>query len=201
MKRLNTEVSAIYRPLKLWFELAESVHACLHPADAWQRSLRLTFRRLDLGDAWHVRQVRPANLKNMALRPPSKDYKFEDPIFCRDFTDALSFLVVKPPMNILNIGANRGDEISALLQYVGTVDGMKCVGLDHSASAIERARQRFLQQDVSFLNADLRELDNVHLGRNDLIIAMNTLHSPDLDGHGLLRRLIKHNLAPAVAFC
>jgi hypothetical protein len=71
------------------------------------------------------------------------------------------------------------------------------VGVDHSPSAIEVAKRRF-KGDSRFQMylGELRALESLALGWFDVLLSINTLQSPQLDGHTLVRRLITRYLTP-----
>ena len=110
--------------------------------------------------------------------------KLEDPDFLVDFADALAR--VGPYRRVLDLGVNTGDEL-ALLDPTAAL-----VGIDHSASAIAVARERFPRAE--FHVADVNALPP--LGEFDLVLSLNTLQSPTVDDRELLRRITQHHLAP-----
>ena len=71
---------------------------------------------------------------------------------------------------------------------------MRFLGIDHSKTAIKTAQARFEQRNVEFRLGDLRTLTEMDLGFFDLIIALNTLQSPELDGQAIVRDLTAHHL-------
>ncbi|MEE2787733.1 MAG: class I SAM-dependent methyltransferase [Myxococcota bacterium] len=194
-------VPHVYRPLKTWVEVAESVGGRLQtPHGCDDGYLRLTIRLLNANHSWHLCQGRSgAHEKYGADSEFQRIHKFEDPIFSRDFSDALDFLQLSGPMRVLNIGVNRGDELLALYEWLASarIHGVESVGIDHSQSAIELARQRLSDLDVTLVAADIRQLDPSEMGDFHLIIGLNVLQSPDLDGHATLRMLMRKMLKPS----
>jgi len=126
--------------------------------------------------------------------------KFERPHDLAAFQDALEWIRLPDDAQVVSLGVNRGDELHLLWETLQTTcPPARLLGIDHSASAIEYARNRMPSAPFEFRRADLNE-DNVLRGeRFDAVLALNTLHSPKLDGRALLRRIVKDHLNPTGA--
>lgn len=118
--------------------------------------------------------------------------KFADPDHLVAFERALGFIKPGAQPRILAVGAHRGDELAMCARLLGPCAAL--VGLDHSPSAIEQARALHPAPPFRFVCADLR--DPIAEGRFDLLLAINVLQSPALDGSAVLKRLVKDHLAP-----
>ena len=70
------------------------------------------------------------------------------------------------------------------------------LGIDHCPSALMHARSTYPTPPFDFIQADLNDLTVLEQSHFDLVIALNTLHSPHLDGRALLRRVVKKHLTP-----
>lgn len=117
--------------------------------------------------------------------------KFADPDHLIGFERALGFVKPRANARVLAVGAHRGDELVMCARLIGPCAAL--VGVDHSATAIAAAQAAHPAPPYRFVQADLR--DPLALGRFDLILAINVLQSPALDGGAVLRRLIRDHLA------
>jgi 2-polyprenyl-3-methyl-5-hydroxy-6-metoxy-1,4-benzoquinol methylase len=186
-------VRYIHRPLRVWVDLAERLGLrLLLPRPLAPPLVRLTFEPLVTEARLRPTSDDPTE-RYGADSPFARISKLEDPGFVIDFAEALSRITFPAAPRILDLGVNTGDEL-ALLDHVPNAT---LVGIDHSASAIAVAQERFPDADLRV--ADLNALPSLHLGHFDLVIAMSTLQSPGVDDRELLRRIVQNHLAPTGA--
>jgi len=69
---------------------------------------------------------------------------------------------------------------------------MRLVGIDHSKSALEFAKNRF--PDALFYQEDINRLDELKLEASDLIISIGTLQSPSINYKPFLMSLVQNHL-------
>lgn len=187
----------VHRPWRVWVELADrlGLRMCT-PKPIEPPLLELRFERLAVA------------------QPPSDDprekygtasefariRKGEEPSFLLDFADALARVSPAPDARILSLGVNAGDELALLLELQPTLrEQASFVGVDHSATAVARARERFPAARHRFIEADLASLASLELGRFDLVLALDVLQSPGVDSDALLRQLVQAQVAPSGA--
>jgi trans-aconitate methyltransferase len=72
---------------------------------------------------------------------------------------------------------------------------MHFVGIDHAKSALEEARERFPETNVTFHAHDINQLETLDLGTFDLLISIGTLQSPGIHFKPLLMNLVQHYLS------
>ncbi len=108
--------------------------------------------------------------------------------------DALARVAPRAGARVLDLGVNTGDELALLLALAPSLHDATFVGIDHSASAIARARERY--PAMQFHVADLSTLGALDLGRFDLVISIGTLHSPGIDDREVIRQIVQNHLAP-----
>lgn len=190
-----------HRSLAGWVMLAEELGAVLlTPRPAGPGRVLLGLRRLDRHASWQTGGAASGDPEKYgAASAFARIRKFEEPPFLHAFTRAIDFVDPAPGARILALGCNRGDELDAL-RRLRPDHRLDCVGVDHAASAIEQARR--LHPGMRFIAADLNRLDAPPLaavGRFDLILALNVLHSPSVDGKAILQRLVAAHLTPAGA--
>ncbi len=117
--------------------------------------------------------------------------KLEEPGFVLDLREALERCALVPDARVLDLGCNTGDELELVYEAAPQA---QIVGVDHAATAIARARERFPR--ATFHAADLAALASLALGRFDLVMSIDTLQSSGLDDRALLRQLVQDHLAP-----
>jgi SAM-dependent methyltransferase len=182
-----------YRSFSVWVGLAESLGARLGtPEPVGVGFVRLHLRPLDPARSWH-RTARPAGdpEKYGADTDFARTDKFEDPAFLRAWDDALDLLDPPPNARILSLGCHTGAELAHLTHRCPSGS---LVGVDHSPTAIACARARHSDERFQFVEGDLRDLPGLDLGRFDLVIAINVLHSPALPGQAIFRKLVADHL-------
>jgi 2-polyprenyl-3-methyl-5-hydroxy-6-metoxy-1,4-benzoquinol methylase len=189
----------VHRPFRVWVDLAERLGLRLGtPARIDPPFVRIAFERLD--DAARVggEAVDPTEKYGTASEF-ARISKLEDPGFVVDMTEALRRVALDPGARVLDLGVNTGDELELLLAREPALRDAKLVGIDHSASALAHARERFAGRNVELHEADLNALPSLRLGRFDLVLSIGTLQSPGIDDRELLRRIVQDHLEPTGA--
>ncbi|HEX7837580.1 MAG TPA: class I SAM-dependent methyltransferase [Kofleriaceae bacterium] len=184
----------VHRPFRVWVDLAERLGLRLQtPRPGPPPLIELRFEPLARAPALRDTSTE----KYGAASAFARIDKREDPGFVLDLADALDRVALGPAPRILDLGVNTGDEL-ALVLALAPRDAAEIVGIDHSASALAVARERFAGRVrlVRLIEADLNHLAGVALGRFDLVISIGTLQSPGLDDRALLRRVVQDHLAP-----
>ncbi|MEA1892411.1 MAG: methyltransferase domain-containing protein [Campylobacterota bacterium] len=136
----------------------------------------------------------------------SEKYGVQSEFFCIDKTlqfsflyhyeHALEFINIKDKKRVLNLGINRGDEFRVIKELVGDEDfkQIKLLGIDYSNSVIEFAKQDFKEDNVEFTCKDINKLQELSLGRFDLIISIGTLQSSNINFNATLMSLYQNYL-------
>lgn len=187
----------VHRPLRSWCDLAEGLSCrLLTPRGVDATHVRLTFEPLGEEASWHggAREEAPAHERYGAASDFARVRKFEDAGFLLPWLEAVGRLELPPGARVLDLGVNRGDELAAFTR----VDGVRFVGVDHSASALQEARRAFPDARHAFVQADLNALPK-DLGRFHAVVSVGTLQSPGVDDRALLRRLVQEHLEPQAA--
>ena len=187
----------LHRPLRVWVDLAERLGLRLcTPRVAADGLVKLRFEKLDP----HARLGGAAGTEKYGVDSEfARVTKLEDPGFVIDMTEALERVALPAHARVLDLGVNTGDELELLMQRVPALREAAIVGVDHSASAIAQAKERFAGKDVKLHEADINALASLGLGRFDLVLSIGTLQSPGIDDRDVLRRIVQDHLAPAGA--
>ncbi len=192
-----------YRSLRAWTELTQVLEANFSIEAISDSFYDILLCKRELKpETWHKQALPSGNPEKYGQQSKySRICKLEEP---RQLNSLLKVaqLIKKQSLNkCLAIGCNQGDELLGL--WLGLNEQQKAsaqfTGLDHSASAIKAARLKYpteLYPQFNFEVADARCLDLAHYAQLDLLIALNILHSPALDGHQLFKSWVKNLLNP-----
>ena len=185
-----------YRDYQTWTDLAEVMGLALcTPKPAGPGLVRMRMRKLS-HQGWHQAAAASGHREKYGSQTDySRIRRCEEPTFLRSLEQSLRFLSPPPGGRVLSIGCNQGDELSLIdaLLRAGQRAPSQLVGLDHSASAIAAGQARLTDPRYQLHCADLAA--PLPVGRHDVIIAINVLHSPSLDGQAILSRLLREHRA------
>jgi hypothetical protein len=189
----------VHRPLRVWVDLAERMGLRLAtPRPDGEGLLLLQLSPLDERARWEPDDDVPASEKYGVGSGYQRISKLEDPGLVLDLADALERVAPGPGARVLDLGVNTGDELvllASLCPELGRSGSF--VGVDHSASALAVARERFAGPQSRFVQADLADLPALELGGPfDLVLGLNTLQSPGVDDRALLRHVVQQRLSP-----
>lgn len=123
--------------------------------------------------------------------------KSEEVSFLYYFYEALKFVNIQKRQSILNIGVNKGDEFSVMKETLSLEEFKRknLLGIDYSQSAISYAKDQFLDYDnVEFLCADINKLEDIELGRFDLLVSIGTLQSSNINFNAKFMELYQNHL-------
>jgi SAM-dependent methyltransferase len=187
----------LYRSYKAWSDLGE-ILLCrmLTPKIAAEHTVYITYEKLDLSDSFHHSDAKEEKYGTASRF--SAIHKNEEPAFLAPYSRALRSVKAGERKRILNLGINTGDEFDLIRTLVPaeTYQQIELIGIDHSQSAIEAARERFNEGNATFYVHDINNLASLNLGRFDLIITIGTLQSPGIDFKPLFMQLVQEYLTP-----
>lgn len=118
--------------------------------------------------------------------------------FLYHYKKALEFVNFKGKKRVLNLGVNRGDEFSVIKEMLDEKEfcGIEFIGIDYSTSAIEFAKKEFSQhENVEFICHDINALEELELGRFDLIVSIGTLQSSNIEFNATFMSIYQNYLA------
>jgi hypothetical protein len=109
-------------------------------------------------------------------------HKNEEPTFVIPYIHALKLAKLQNKSRILNLGINSGDEFAVIEEVFNNSSHIEFIGIDYCQSAINEAKERFkTKENFKFYAHDINALEELNLGRFDLIISIGTLQSSNLD--------------------
>ncbi|MDP1785669.1 MAG: methyltransferase domain-containing protein [Sulfuricurvum sp.] len=187
----------LYRSYKALSDLGEILFCrMLTPKILSDHTVQITYEKLDLSDSFHhsdAKEEKYGTASRFAVI-----HKNEEPAFLAPYLRALRNVRVGEKKRILNLGINTGDEFDLIRRILPTdfYETIELIGIDHSSSAIEHARERFSEGNATFYVHDINDLASLDLGRFDLIITIGTLQSPGIEFKLLFMKLVQEYLSP-----
>ncbi|ABB43442.1 conserved hypothetical protein [Sulfurimonas denitrificans DSM 1251] len=142
----------------------------------------LRFQKLHLESSFHK-----ADKSSEKYGADSEFFKIDKTAqfsFLYHYQKALEFIDIKSKKRVLNLGVNRGDEFRVIKEMLSCEEFelTEFVGVDYSTSAIEYAKDDFLDdKNVKFICHDINRLCELDLGEFDLIISIGTLQSSNIE--------------------
>ena len=114
--------------------------------------------------------------------------------FLYHYQQALKFVNIADKKRVLNLGINKGDEFEVIKDLLGMNEfkDKEFVGVDYSNSAIEYAKKNI--SHVKFICHDINNLNELDLGRFDLIVSIGTLQSSSLSFNATFMKIYQNYL-------
>ena len=183
------------RSYKNWVDLAQKLHCkMLTPTQASKHTIILHFQKLNSDDSFH-KVIKDKEEKYGQESIFSQIHKNEESSFIYYYLEALKNVHLDKRVKILNLGVNSGDEFTALQQSTKEFKNLKLVGIDYCSSAIQAAKETFKEhKNISFYQHDITQLQDLNLGKFDLIVSIGTLQSSNLEYKSLLMSIVQNQL-------
>lgn len=187
----------IYRGYKAWSDLAELLMCkMLTPKDSSYPLVTISYKKLEIQNSFHLDKNVKKEEKYGVNSEFSKIHKMEEPAFLYYYTQALRNVHLENRSKVLNLGINTGDEFQVIKNQldIKKYDEMEFLGIDHSVSAIGHASTLFPEDNVQFYAHDINTIDELKLGRFDLLISIGTLQSPSINFKPFFMSLVQNYL-------
>lgn len=188
----------LYRGYKAWSDLAELLFCRMRtPVAAQAHTVIISFEKLAVKDSFHISDEENKAEKYGVSSAFFEINKNEEPAFVWPYRQALKSVKIHNRKRILDLGVSGGNEFHLIKESVEAevFDTMEFVGIDHSASAIAFAKERFPEENMRFIEQDINTLDQLNLGRFDLIISIGTFQSPGIDFKPFFMSLVQNYLS------
>lgn len=188
-----------HHSLKAWNGLAELLGCrMLIPLVTSNNTVIIRYQKLLSEESFHTSTLPNDDIteKYGSDSKFSKINKLEEPTFAWAYLKSLEAVRIQERKAVLDLGINQGDEFAGIkdLLALEVFKGIDFVGIDHSSSALDRARVLLPYPNIEFIRCDINELDNLKLTKQDLIISIGTLQSPNIDTKPLLMSLVQEYL-------
>ena len=187
----------IHRGYKAWTDLSELLMCqMLTPKEGEYPLVTLRFRKLETQNSFHLDTESPKEEKYGLGSQFSAIHKMEEPAFLYYYTQALKNAKLAERTRVLNLGINTGDEFSVIKNILDTnkYQNIDFVGIDHSKSAIDYASTVFKEKNVTLYAHDINALDDLDIGKFDLLISIGTLQSPSINFKPFFMSLVQNYL-------
>jgi len=191
------QIPYCYRGYKAWVNLAELHHCKMcTPLKLTKHTIQLTFQKLNKEKSFHTTIIKNREEKYGTTSSFFKINKNEEPTFLNAYHKALQAVKIEHRTHILNLGINKGDEFELIEQMVNKqiFQKMKLIGIDHSQSALDFAKERFSEKNTAFYKQDINKIAELNLEPSDLIISIGTLQSPSINYKPFLMSLVQNHL-------
>ena len=186
----------IYRSYKAWSDLSELLFCKFFISELKFNTVVLKFKKLDRIDSFHKDINDEKNEKYGENSTFFRINKNEEPSFLYAYMNALKNVNIEEKKSVLNLGINKADEFELIKNLINEdiFSKIDFVGVDYSKSAIEFAKKRFPQENLTFYNHDINKLSELKLKKADLLISIGTLQSSGLNFKLLFMDLIQNYL-------
>lgn len=186
----------IYRSYKAWSDLSELLFCKFFISELKFNTVVLKFKKLDRIDSFHKDINDEKNEKYGENSTFFRINKNEEPSFLYAYMNALKNVNIEEKKSVLNLGINKADEFELIKNLINEdiFSKIDFVGVDYSKSAIEFAKKRFPEENLTFYNHDINKLSELKLKKADLLISIGTLQSSGLNFKLLFMDLIQNYL-------
>lgn len=185
----------IYRSYKAWNDLASKLFCrVLTPNKVSEELVELTFEKLNLNDSFHKEKIDKEEKygKDSTFSLINKN---EEPEVLFSYLKALDHVKIGKRKRVLNLGVNSGEEFELIKEYCHEFKDIEFIGIDYCTSAINLAKEKFIKdRNVEFYAYDINNLNELDLGKFDLIISIGTLQSTNLDFNNIFMNIVQNYL-------
>lgn len=188
----NTEY--IYRSLKAYTDLSELLFCkMLLPIPKNEKMVSIRFKKLLKEQSFH--NDADSTEKYGVDSHFAQIHKNEEPAFLMHYVKALQNVKINQRVRILNLGVNSGEEFEVIVKMADNIENLELIGIDYSHSAINQAKEQFKSYpNIQFIQHDINQLQELDLGKFDLIITIGTLQSSNLDFKTTFMSLVQNYL-------
>lgn len=184
----------VYRSYKVWNDLANILKCkMLTPRFVHKHFVQITYKKLNEEISFH--KTDDSTEKYGVDSEFSKINKNEEISFIHYYTQALKNVSYEKRLKILNLGVNDASEIDVLKKIDKNFKVREIIGIDYSQSAINSAKQKYKDyKNAEFYCADINNLEELNLGKFDLIITIGTLQSSNLEFNKTFMNIVQNHL-------
>ena len=183
--------------MKYWVEIADILKCkMLFPKIDDNNIILIRYQKLNQLESFHNNNASDKIESKYGIDSTfSTINKLNEPSFLYYYKQALNNVNINKRIRILNLGINSGDEFEVIKNHATNFTNLELVGIDYCTSAINSAKEKFSNySNISFVTADINELDRLNLGVFDLIITIGTLQSTSLNFKIIFQSIIQNLL-------
>ncbi len=180
---------------KSWVDFAQIFYLKMLTPHLENDIIILKFQKLDTSNSFHKNKT----LSNEKYGVDSEFFDIDKTnyfSFVHYYTKALEFINIKQKQRILNLGINKGDEFKVIKNMLNNenLSNKEFIGIDYSQSIIDYAQNNFTTSNFNFLCHDINKLEELNLGKFDLIISIGTLQSSNINFKTVFMNLYQNYL-------
>ena len=179
---------------KALVDIAQILYCKVLPPKIIDEKNIILFQKLDSNNSFH-NNTNDVEDKYGSTSSFSTIDKTSQPSFMVHYLKALQSVGINTRIRVLNLGVNSGDEFKVIKKYSQNFTNLELVGVDYCASAIQKAQEKFKDDsNVVFKEADINKLEELSLGKFDLIITIGTLQSTNIDFNKTVMNIVQNYL-------
>ncbi len=179
---------------KALVDIAQILYCKVLPPKIIDEKNIILFQKLDHNNSFH-NNTNDIEDKYGSTSSFSTIDKTSQPSFMVHYLKALESVGINTRIRVLNLGVNSGDEFEVIKKYSQNFTNLELVGVDYCASAIQKAQEKFKDDsNVVFKEADINKLEELNLGKFDLIITIGTLQSTNIDFNKTVMNIVQNYL-------
>ena len=165
--------------IKAFVDLAQIYKMKLVLISQKNKGVELSFKKLNENSSFH--KEKQSSEKYGVDSDFFKIDKISQFSFLYYYQEALNFCDIKSKNKILNIGINKGDEFEVIKNMLSKEEfkNKEFIGIDYSKTIIKYAQDKFPQ--AKMIEADINKLQDINIGRFDMIISIGTLQSSNIN--------------------
>jgi 2-polyprenyl-3-methyl-5-hydroxy-6-metoxy-1,4-benzoquinol methylase len=169
-----------------WSSLAHLLKCrMLTPVPAEDGTVKIAFQKLDISNSFHLEKGYDTH------NTFARTNKLEEPDFVYYYLQALEEVQIKHRKRLLDLGMHDGSEL-VFVEDMLPKGSISMTGIEIEQSALKQAATRLPQH--TFYRHDINKIQDLCLGRFDLILSIATLQSPSVDTKPLVMDLIQNHL-------
>ncbi len=178
--------------IKAFIDLAQIYKMKLVLINQKNKGVELSFKKLNENSSFH--KEKQSSEKYGVDSDFFKIDKISQFSFLYYYQEALNFCDIKSKNKILNIGINKGDEFEVIKNMLSKEEfkNKEFVGIDYSKTIIKYAQDKFPQ--AKMIEANINKLQDINIGRFDMIISIGTLQSSNINFNPIFMSLYQNYL-------
>eukprot|EP00767_Chilomastix_cuspidata_P006447 gnl/Chilomastix_cuspidata/6826.p1 GENE.gnl/Chilomastix_cuspidata/6826~~gnl/Chilomastix_cuspidata/6826.p1 ORF type:complete len:311 (-),score=26.92 gnl/Chilomastix_cuspidata/6826:1417-2313(-) len=186
--------NCFYRSYKAWIDLSEKFfYKLMTPKFLDEKTVQLTFKKLENNSFHKIDNIEEKYGKNSLF---SRINKNEEPEILITYLKALQNVTLSKRKRVLNLGVNKAEEFELIKKaFEKEFFEGEFIGIDYCKTAINEAKNRFLEyKNIKFFAHDINNLEELNLGKFDLIISIGTLQSSNLSLNKTFMNIVQNYL-------
>ncbi len=190
------EVEIIDKQLdfKALVDLAQSLYCKVLFPKVLQEGFIIVLQKLHLENSFH-KEINDVETKYGVNSSFATIDKTSQPAFILHYLKALESVQLEKRKRVLNLGVNSGEEFEIIKEYSKDFANLELVGVDYCSSAIQKAQEKFKEDsNTLFLEGDINNLEELNLGKFDVIITIGTLQSSNIDFNKTFMNIVQNYL-------